>query len=359
MAVNAQVLRLLGTINLSLDSHVDQATRALVAGWARAWDEIVGEWQEAITAAFASIEQPGGGYGAWPTQTELDRLDRVKRAADLTRAHLVALGELTGVTVSASVPKVTLEATDWERSLIQAQLPPVDLTGTIAATFNRVDQHAVDAIVRRSTQQITALSRPLAADAEEAMRRTLIRGVLIGDHPEVAAREMLRRVEGGFNGGLQRAMVIARTELLDAHRAGSLAVDRKNAGTVTGWLWGATLDQRTCPSCWSQHGSVHAPDEPGPSDHPQGRCSRIPQTVTWAELGLDIPEPPSLLADGEQTFNNLPREQQLAIMGPERLGLLDSGQVAWSDLSMTKHAAGWRDSQVVTPVKVLAARAAA
>ena len=112
-----------------------------------------------------------------------------------------------------------------------------------------------------------------------------------------------------------------------------------------------------CPSCWSMHGSVHNVDDFGPIDHQQGRCTSIPTTKSWADLGFDIEEPPSVLPDARQVFDDLPAEQQTAILGKDRLDLLRSGQIQWADLATRRSTDGWRDSIVPTPVSALLAKA--
>jgi SPP1 gp7 family putative phage head morphogenesis protein len=229
----------------------------------------------------------------------------------------------------------------------------------LASGFNRVDQTALEAIVQRSREQITALSAPLAGQADAAMRAVLVRGIAVGDNPRRAAALMLQRVQGAFDGGRNRALVIARTEMLDAHRAATNANHAANADVLAGWQWVAQLDKRTCPSCWAQHGSMHAVDDPGPQDHQQGRCTGVPVTKPWSQLGFAIEEPASILPDAQSVFDALPEADQLAVMGRDRLALLRSGKVAWSDLSVNRSTPGWRDSFAPRPTKDLRKRAAA
>jgi hypothetical protein len=195
VAINPAVLNALGQMRIQLDAHVDATTQELVRSWARAWDEIVGEWQAALEAAFES----GDG---WPTWAQLQRLDRVQRATAVTREQLLQLSAITGVTVSASVPRVAADALDYEHRMVQAQLPPttVGLNGVIDVTWNRVDAKAVAAIVRRTASNITSKAVGITPAAEEAMKRTLIQGILFGRNPREQAREMLRRTEKAFNG---------------------------------------------------------------------------------------------------------------------------------------------------------------
>jgi hypothetical protein len=352
VAVTRETLRLLDGMRVSVGAHVDDVTRTLVSAWARSWDVLAAAWQQAIEDVIAEVED-----GRWPSQTQIDRLDRAQRALGVTRTQVLQLGDLAGVTVIQLLPTITSQALVWQRALVESQLPtPAQLQGitsTVSVEFNRVDPHAIDAIVRRTTQDITSELATLSPDAEEAMRRRLIEGIALGDNPRAAAARMLRDVEGQFNGGLARALNVARTEMLDAHRNAGRAADLANPKLVTGWTWGAVLDTRTCPSCWSKHGEHHPADEPGPYDHQSGRCARIPDTESWSSLGFDIPEPASLLPDAESTFYALPESKQLQIMGPARLEALTSGKAQWGELSVRRTSAGWRDSHAVRPVRDL------
>jgi SPP1 gp7 family putative phage head morphogenesis protein len=251
---------------------------------------------------------------------------------------------------------MTADAVQWSNRITASQFPiQAGSPAQIIATFDRVNDAALSAIVRRTTEQVTSLSMPLSAQAEQAMKSVLVRGVAVGENPRTAAARMLDRVEGAFNGGRNRALVIARTEMLDAHRAAAALQDKANASVLAGWEWVAQLDRRTCPSCWAQHGSRHPLDEQGPNDHQQGRCARVPVTKSWRELGFNIDEPASILPNARQVFDNLPQEHRLAIMGAKRLDLLDSGQIGWSDLSVKRSTAGWRDSYAPASLADLAA----
>lgn len=152
------------------------------------------------------------------------------------------------------------------------------------------------------------------------MKAELIRGITVGDNPKRTATRIVKRTDGRFNGGLTRAMSIACTEVLDASRAATHAADKANANVMRGWVWGAELGARTCPSCLANHGTEHPIEEEAPIDHHQGRCTRIPLTKSWADLGFaGIEKPPSLLQDSQEWFDGLTPGTQREIMGPERL----------------------------------------
>ena len=174
---------------------------------------------------------------------------------------------------------------------------------------------------------------------------------------------MVRAVQGNFEGGLARALVIARTEQLDAYRAAAQAHHAANRDILQGWQWYAELDHRTCASCISHHGETHPLDEPGPLDHHQGRCTRLPLTKTWNQLGFDdIDEPDSAVneGDGYAWFQSQPETTQRDILGPKRFQAWTDGRYPpddWTTLkrhwSPDKHGVmrqDWRDSWHVGPV---------
>ncbi|WP_163540828.1 phage minor head protein [Occultella kanbiaonis] len=355
MAVNPEVLRLLAGMRIDLSSVVDTTVRDTVTAWATAWDELAREWDAALADLIANSQD-----GAWPSRSQIYRAERALRAMDATETTLERLATDAGARVLRVVPDLTDAAAEWEARLVAAQMPAVAGTqAALTAQFNRVDPAALEAIVNRTTQQVTALTRPLSVEAVQVMNRELIRGIALGDNPRDAGRRMVRRLEGGFNGGLTRATTIARTEMLDAHRNASHAQDLANLDTLTGWTWAATLDTRTCPSCLAMHGRVFPVDEPGPFDHQNGRCARVPKTKTWAELGFTgITEPVDITPDARVWFDNLSDADQAAVMGPARLDLLRTGRISWDDLPQRRTTAGWRDSYGIRSVRDLTAAAA-
>lgn len=352
MAVNHQTLRLAKQLRVVVDQHVDTAVRRLVEAWARGWEEINGEWEAAIRDLIENSRD-----GRWPSRMQIARASRAQQALAVTTEQVVGLADFTGVTVSTAARDVSGEAAMWQARLIASQMPrEAGTEGELLARFTRVDPEAIGAIVERTTEQITSLTKPLSAHATDAMKRALVRGVAIGENPRVAARRMVQNAQGAFNGGLTRALVIARTEILDAHRSSTAAVQLANEDVLKGWVWHSQLDTRTCPSCWAKHGSLHPLSEVGPEDHQQGRCARTPVVKSWAELGFDVEEPASLIPDAEHVFAGLSRDEQLQIMGPVRLKALDSGAMRWSAMSVKRQNDGWRDSWVPAPISIVRRR---
>lgn len=340
MAITRRTLDTIRGMRIQLDATIGFHEQQLILAWGQAWSELSTEWVAAIDDLVASSQD-----GKWPTRAQIRRARRVQDALGVTTDLLDQLTRDFQVRVLKDLPQLTQQGAQWQSRLMAAQMPETaGRVSELAATFDRVDPRALDAIVERTTQQITSLSSPITDRAAAALRSSLVRGVALGQNPTVVARDLLTRLEGDFNGGRNRALVIARTEMLDAHRAAAYGQDIANAKSLRGWQWLAQLDRRTCPSCWGMHGTIHDLEDPGPLDHQQGRCARLPRIRSWAELGLDVDEPEDILPIARDVFDALPREDQLAIMGPQRLRLLDDEQIGFEDLSKRRTADGWRDS---------------
>lgn len=616
MAINRSTLQLLRRLQVAIGTAADTAVRSLTHAWTRSWDELSSAWQHGLSDTVAQAAT----RGQWPSAWELARVERLRQASIASEEALLKLGHEAGVTIRDGAGQIITATARHEPHLIASQLPAAAQAGAAARAGSRITPTALSAIVARTQAQIESAVRPLSGAASEAMRRELIKGISVGDNPRKAAGAMVSRVQGAFEGGLVRATTIARTEMLDAYRATSTLAHAANADVVSGWIWHAQLDARTCfpagtlvltrrgevpieavqvgdkvlthldrwrpvaetmarpyvgqiitveagllrvsatadhpflverqgelqwmqagelrrgdcvfshregfadgsdhwfgevtiergrdnahngeparlqelrlfgipfgdsrlavpvrfvdlksdarlieqevdgslparngsllnvgeefditmpavsdhprasrsaasgitsmwvlplmgriadlpaesaaaftypcggdlelgaatvarsfhrhivsnvegqtqaiivynlevdedhtyvadgfavhncPSCWSMHGTVHPADQPGPWDHPQGRCARVPKTRTWRELGFDIDEPDDTIVNARARFFSLPDVDQRTIMGPGRLALLKSGRVDWSDIPMLRPSTGWRPS---------------
>lgn len=343
MAITRETLRLLRDMDLAVSETIDDVTRQLVEAFARGWDETV----DALDQALSEIAAAGDGV----TPSQIRRSQKISAAVLSIADQLDKLASQSVLVITDTLGQVMSAAVTAQAGLAGSQLPR---TGP-AWVFTEPDPNTLDAIIRRSAQQITAASRPLSDSATDAVRRQLVRGVSQAQHPTKVARQILKRTEGAFNGGLSRALTIARTEILDAHRHAAQAWERSNTDTLAGWQWLSNLDKRTCSSCWVQNGSFHSLEEFGPADHPNGRCSRLPVAKTWRDLGIDLDEPAALgLRDGQATFDALPEADRIAILGQGRYDAYRAG-APWQSLSAERPSAEWRLSYGVPSVAAVQA----
>lgn len=260
MPVTAETLTLEQNLRAILAGVVDAQTRDLVRAWAVTWDELAPELNDTILDL---IEQQAGRV---VSKTTMRRSVRLQRALAVTAEALKTLASDAGVRITGDLAGIVAEAAAAQTRIIGSQLPWVP---RIDFEQQRALDATLTAIVTRTTKQITAATRPLSREASSAMRRELIRAVVVGDNPRTTARRIIERTENHFTGGLTRALVISRTELLDAHRAGAAVGQAQHAGLLTGWRWLADLRPRTCRACLARHGMVFGLDVPGPEGHQQ------------------------------------------------------------------------------------------
>ncbi|MGL5910357.1 MAG: hypothetical protein ACRCZP_10180 [Phycicoccus sp.] len=349
VAVRRDTLNELRDQRVALDGVVDQVAKDLTVAWERAWQAAAGEWEAASLVLALTRDD-----GKWPTRTQIARERRAQQAMAVTRALLEDYAQ--GVTnLSARTAEEAVQAAMAGRAGLVATQLPGSVRADITGRFNAVNPAQVAAIVERITQRITATTVPLTEESARAVYQQLTRAPLTGDGPRDVARQMVQQVQGAFSGGLTRALVISRTEILDSHRAAGQAWDRANTAVVEGWQWMCALDRRSCPACWSKHGSRYGPETPGPLDHQQGRCSRLPISRSWAELGYAGREPASLVKSGRQEYDALPEADRVAVMGARRAELLASGRVEWDALAVRRSTSGWRDSFAPKPLRELEA----
>lgn len=348
--ITSRSLRLLQQLRKSIGGNTDDAVRLMASAWATSWHTLSAAWVDALDEVLAALERTG----RWPTPYELGRLDRLARATTQTQTALAVLTAQASTAAGAGVAEIVTATAAAEPAIMAAQLPAALVADGLRAYTRKIIPSALEAITLRTQQQIHQALWPLTAQSVDAMRRRLVLGIATGDNPRKAARQMVADVEGDFNGGLGRAMNIARTEMLSAYRDASLHVHEANADVLSSWRWVASLGRRCCPSCWAMHGTEWAVSQPGPFDHHQGRCARMPVVKPWRELGIDVDETGDdvfpLAAD---RFAALSAADRLTVMGPRRLALLNSGAITLADLATVKTSHAWRSAYVPMPVRDL------
>ncbi|MFC0629530.1 phage minor head protein, partial [Kribbella deserti] len=286
--------------------------------------------------------------GGLLSRSAILRSTRLRLALIEVSGRLAAVADQAGVTVSGDLDGIVQAAVDAQENIAKAQLPKAELDAI--TSWARVDARQIDAIVRRTTERITSALWPLSAEADAAMRRELVRGLMAGSGPRQTAARIVQRAEGQFNGGLARALTIVRTETLDAHRAAAAAAHKANSDVLAGWIWLTSLSGKPCPACLGMSGTVHPLTEPGPQGHQNCRCTRMPKTKTWRELGIDLPEEPDQVPSAANWFNKQPVKRQKDILGPARYAAWKRGDYPMDQWAVKRANADWRPSYVTSPL---------
>lgn len=334
VAVNEQVLRELRRARIDLNKITDVHTRELLKGATRAWNGLLPELERALINAARGTLTPAA----------LRRDRRLAQALQLLQESLDTVARNAGAHAVGDLARVVQRASGAAEAMLSHQLPP-------GWGVEHVNAGQLNHIVRRSTEQITSRLRPIAAETHEIIGDELTRGIIRGQNPRQTAKLMADRALDDFNFGINRALVVARTETLDAYRGAAQVVEKANSDICEQWQWITSLAPTCCGSCVAKHGSIHPASEPGPLDHPLGRCARVPVTKSWKELGIDIPEPPALgVQNAQEWFDGLGRDDQLKVLGPGRLKAYEAGNYSMDKWSVRRENPGWRPSYQVSPV---------
>ena len=164
------------------------------------------------------------------------------------------------------------------------------------------------------TKLLDELEEKTRAGVKADLDRVFKDAVTHGTHPYETAANMRKVFEEHIEVAQYRLTRIARTEQLDAYRAGGRAAELANADVLEGWIWAASLSATSCPSCIALNGTKHPLDESGPDDHPNGRCYRVPVTKSWKDLGFNIADRPVEIDDSAAFFASLTESQQKDIL---------------------------------------------
>lgn len=339
MAAGPETLRLLNGRRVQLNAVVDEVTRLQVASYARAWDSLVADLESTLVDAATAL-----GEGRRLTlQSRQERLTAALRRMSGELDDLAAAGR---VQITDAAGRAIQVSQDFDGRVVASQLPAgAGSTSALGRQFaGRVAPDVFDQILRRSSEQITALTRPLPDLTLNVVRQELVRGITVGDNPRVTALRMLGRVEDRFNFGLSRSLTIARTESLDAYRNANSAFANANSDVLQGWQWFAELDDRTCVACVALHGEFFPLEEPGPDGHQNCRCTRLDVTRPWRELGFDVDEPASIFPSRDDFIDGLDEDSRVRLFGAQRDAMLRDGTATLRDFVEERPADGWRRS---------------
>lgn len=217
--------------------------------------------------------------------------------------------------------------------------------GRLGLQFNRLPREALQDLVgfTQAGSPLRDLLDKLGAAASEQVQRELVTGLGLGLGP----REIAARCRKALGGNLTRALTIARTETMRAYREASGRQMEADADLLEGWVWMSGNDGRTCAACLAMHGTVH-PVGARLDDHPNGRCSQVPRTQSWAALGKkygidlsDVPDSRVQVTPGTELFERMSPERQMAILGPGKFAAWQRGEFDLQDVAGQAQSSVW------------------
>ncbi len=172
---------------------------------------------------------------------------------------------------------------------------------------------------------LATLLKEAYGDAVRGVDLALVRAMAEGWNPNKTARAMA----DGLAGGLDRALLIARTEQMRAYRE-STRMGYQSSGIVKQYKRMASKSVRTCVACLVADGTVYDVESDF-EEHPNGRCTLVPVVD-----GVEMPNWES----GASWLEKQDAETQKTIMGP----LYDpwiTGQIELQDMVSRHEDATW------------------
>lgn len=194
---------------------------------------------------------------------------------------------------------------------------------------------------------LSRLFSSFGAEAARGIGAALTAGIVTGRSPIEIARS-IRQAAGIPR---IRAETIARTELHRAFRSATQRTFEANSDVISGWIWHAAQQRRTCAACWAMHGTFHPVTEIL-HGHVRCRCAMLPQTKTFEELGIaGVQDERITVPLGADLFDRLSDADQRFILGKGKFDLFKSGDITLADL-VTRHKNPiWGDSYQEATIK--------
>ncbi len=305
-----------------------ETVRTLVEWW--------GEVARALDAEIQALAFEAQAEGTL-TQAQLFQLRRYQLLLDQARGEIDRYTARAAALIDAQRRAAVVLGVGGAEDAIRTLLTDA---GRLDVLFSTLPVNAVETLVGMLAQG-SPLRELLAStwpDAVDGLTRALLRGLGLGRNPRVVARLIVE----GFDLGLNRALVIARTEMLRAYREGTRR-QYEESGVVSGYLRLATHDGRVCLGCLLAEGMVFETREAF-DEHPNGRCTLVP-------VVRGVP-PPQWLA-GEAWLRAQSPERQEEILGRTRYEMWRSGRAELSDFLKHTHNAEWGGAFVPRPLKEL------
>jgi hypothetical protein len=271
------------------------------------------------------------------TQSMVWRLERMKAIQAQAEQEMMRYAQFADGTISAGQRESIAAGERDAYELLRAYYP----AGTdIPISFAAMPRAAVEAMVGTLADgsPIMELLTEAVEDAAQDFAQTMVSGLASGWNPRRLAREL----RGKFGMGLTRSMRVARTEQLRAYRTASDEQYRQS-GVVVEKERMAAMATNTCMACIVLDGKRYPLNQPM-DDHPVGRCSFVPITKTYAQLGIDAPEPDFTRQKGEDWFRAQDEGTQRRMMGDAKWEAWQAGQFALADIPKLTENRTWGDS---------------
>lgn len=326
-----------------------QAILALDVGTIRTLAGVYGSLYQRLEAPILAAVQRAAMEQLSPNQARL-LWERMHIRSSINAEMKAFAARATDIVTSAQGQAVAYSEDDVQR-LVNAALPRTHTLEELKQIGLRwsAPTDALQNLVGRTVGDapLANLFNLIGPDVRDRALAAMTSSLALGESPIKLARRLQR--EAGI--GLTRSMAIARTETLRAYRESTRLQFEENPGIVKKWRRLSARQPRTCAACWALDGKIYDTSDPG-DWHPMCRCTMVPVTVSWKELGLDVDDAPEILPPAQDAFDALSDEQKRTILGAKGFELYGSGEATLQDFVHVHDDPIWGKSATARTPKV-------
>lgn len=268
------------------------------------------------------------------TSTQALTLQRAVELFDQIEAEMAGLGRLATPLLTDRQRRAVALAR--EHALGQTLVAGGPKNGArIAASWNHLAADATTELVGRlrDGSPLRDSLDALGPTTSETIREALTSGIATGTNPNDIAAMLARKLD---TMGLVRLNLIARSAILDSHRAATLRAYAANGDVLDGWVWTAAKDARTCLACLGLDGQTFPLSETFMASHAACRCAARP----WVK-GAD---PNADYQTGEEWLDAQPEAVQRAMIPKGAWDDYAAGRIVLDDFTALRRDKQWGDS---------------
>ena len=327
------VLQLAQQFRTQLLQRERRAATAMVRYYGQSWQRLQKDVMQ------LRVDAEGlRAMGEEPDAETLWRLERMQAIKAQTEQELARFAKFADDSITSGQREAIVAGERNAHELLLASFPR---DANVQISFATMPREAVEALVGflGDGSPLKALLDAAVGDAAEGFAQTMITGLTAGWNPRKLAQEL--RAEYGM--GLTRSLTIARTEQLRAYRTANDEIFKRSEVVAEKERVG-TLDSRSCLACVMLDGTRYPVDEPM-DDHPRGLCVFVPITKSWAEMGIDAPEPDfsrELAQDWFQRQDEATQQQMMSSsIGKDAYAAWKAGQFTLADIPKLRKNSVW------------------
>lgn len=304
-------------------ARVRSIDRATLASIYAAYQDVM----ERLEPLIELVEQEAEDAGAL-TAARLFQLERWQELQRQVEEEMIRLATATEGATTAAQRQAVVEAVRASFDLSVSSAAATRAQASIAAGWTQLPTWAMEDLIGATAGgPLRELLDSFGETAARVLTEEVVSGLALGRSPRTVADAIHRATDIGRN----RALTIARTEMIRSMRSASIRNYQANRDVLSGWAWTAAHQARTCAACLAMDGTIHPLEEPFHS-HPNCRCAPRPYL-----RGVPMREVPT----GDQWLSQQPAEVQDQVLGKSGGAAYRSGEVALMDFVRVDESRDW------------------